>query len=368
LRFETAALSVAATQSLGEQSQESTIAKWESGAPGSPVIIPVRVNENDYRVLVDTGSNGSDFDSDLASDLGRFVSHGVGTFGGKTKRTAYYEPPELRVGTMTLFSPLPVSCRAIREQERRLVGTPLDGILGMDYFREKVIEFDFDRCLFHVSSQLSVEATGGCKCPLIAENGQFYVDCAINGVKVRALVDTGFIGSVGLDEKTFKEVSHSKEDRISEGGFYCDTIKVGEFEHKKHLIAVHRTNVIGLYYLNRYRVAIDAKDKTMHLLPGRRFAHKDHSMCDGAWLDPGRLRGRRSIALGVVKESLAADRGLRRGDILRKYNGRDVDELETALVEREWSQDTNAKIMVEVLRNAFDEDESNDEFVTVHIR
>jgi hypothetical protein len=334
---------------------------------GAPVIVMASLNGKRRRLLLDTGTGKSEFDATLKPELGERIESAIVRTGGKLLAPELFKAPTIHFGTVKLETEGLVSCRDLKQREKRITALEIDGILGMDYLKGSLLQIDFDA--FTVSIDHATEAIRpeGKRIPLAMQKGRPYVDVAIDGTTVRSLVDLGGIGGITLDKAAFAPFAEGVDSAINDGGFYCKTVGVGDFVHENHLVSRYRDTIMGLYYWNRYKITFDFADSSMYLSKGAAFATADHSQCDGAAFQLGLWNGTPIMGFSVVENSLVHKQGVRFRDVLLRFDGRNVSALEPATIERNWCQRGDQKITIQVGRNYLDKDPANDEQLEIVI-
>jgi predicted aspartyl protease len=159
------------------------------------VLAPVFINgQGPFSLVVDTGANGSAISPDVAAALalepGRFpevLLHGV---VGSPKRQAV-RVESIAVGDATLSNAsLPIVIEAL---------DGADGFLGTGAFSDKRVLLDFRQGNIKVSdARPSSEARGFIGVPADLSRAQLVtVDARVNGIRVKAVLDTGAGGTIG---------------------------------------------------------------------------------------------------------------------------------------------------------------------------
>jgi hypothetical protein len=339
---------------------------------GAPPIVSVSINHRERKLLVDTGSQTSQFDLSMKADLGKSTGRGYIEYRNSKVSGLLYAAPILDCGRAELKTDSPVICLKVKQRLNELTGIELDGVLGLDYLRKWVLAFDFAKYQMSFQRSLSDDLRRGEKVPLIVKNGRPYVSCQIDGRNVDCLVDTGGIGFLGLADADFEKMPSDAKGLISADRVeakICREFALGTFKHKN--VFVGNTgefeSSIGLHVLNRYRVALDFESGGMYLLPNRDAFEPDHTQCDGALPAYVEVEGKSVLALAILRGSRAEDAGLKTLDVLIAINGKRAGSLSLPAIERLWSQRGSEDVQLLVRRNCFDDDELNDEEVTITI-
>jgi hypothetical protein len=112
--------------------------------------------------------------------------------------------------------------------------------------------------------------------------------------------------------------------------YYCDQgtclqLKLGEAAHRNLHVQSGSADLIGAYFLARYRVTFDVKNRKAYFDPGRNHLMRDASELDGATFDGG--RGKEKIAISLDSTCLAYQCGLRENDVVVTIGGKSAQEL-----------------------------------------
>ena len=171
-------------------------------------------------------------------------------------------------------------------------GHGTDGKFGLDLFRGKIVEIDFERRRIVLYERLPAEVAGFRKLAFEAHNGSMFVraDCVIDGVAYPHLflLHSGYAGGVLLDDAFVAETGIDKKLRIVDetvlkdsfghaikvrkavlpafalGGTQLADVQAGFFAGQ---IGAQRMSVIGGDVLKRFNWIIDAAHGELYLRP-----------------------------------------------------------------------------------------------------
>jgi hypothetical protein len=326
-------------------------------------MIRIVVGDQPCNVLIDTGSDLSQFDDSLKDKLGEILGPAYATHGEARGRGNAHVAPSIAIGHLQLRSKQVVCLKGRAASLKELTGYKLDGVLAMDYLKDRIITFDWDRGEFTIASELQDPIDKAAEIPLIMENGCPFIECSINDVPVRACVDTGTIGMISVKANRFKELCNAWKDngngrRI--GVTKCARFACGPFVHKDCMVFESPFECIGVNYWSRYRLTIDVRRGRMYLWKGNRFAEPDRSECDGALLTIRRPHGEPMITMAVVDGFLAKRYGLQTRDVLIEVDGTSAHPDAIELLKLRWLQRGQKPFTVRVGRNRWDDDPAND--------
>jgi predicted aspartyl protease len=167
------------------------VALSSGAAYGGPDRILARVTVNGrgpYRFMVDTGANHTALAASMLAELGLSVDRDrsvtvLGINGSVTAPSVHLEG--LDVGALHL-----------RDLQVPVLAGPLlddiDGILGIDGLENKTVTADFMHNRFSVTGSLGGVPIGDVVIPgRLISNHLLQVSCQVNGIKAKAVIDTG---------------------------------------------------------------------------------------------------------------------------------------------------------------------------------
>jgi hypothetical protein len=315
-------------------------------------------------MMLDTGATNTCFHTAHREMLGKRVGIQAATSLGHGFVEAF-EAPVTRIGELELYTggvahvdasgkvsvrPKAVACIDL-DWLTPITGKKVDGLLGMDVLRSRVVSVDFDqgRLRFHSSAPDNV----GEPIPLLwrGERGaqRPYVDAAFgSGADQEFLVDTGGIGnvSIAMSNDLFKifrgdgrlapvvpailrgesvqigRIDGRQNVSIARAGAFL----LADYRHTGLLVISHpHTSAISLAYLSRYLVTFDFPKSVMFLRPGRSFNRHD------VWYDLTSFvvsQRKDGIVVDDVRQGgWGAIAGIRTGDLLVRVNGQDTEQL-----------------------------------------
>jgi predicted aspartyl protease len=167
----------------------SSAAPADSAQPPNRILARVMVNgRGPYRFMVDTGANHTAIAASMLVELGLSVDSGKsmtvsGINGSVIAPSVHLE--SLDAGTLHM-----------RDMQVPVLAGPLladiDGILGIDGLANKTMTANFMHDRFVVTGSLGGVPIGDVVVPgrLISQH-LLEVDCQVNGVKAKAIIDTG---------------------------------------------------------------------------------------------------------------------------------------------------------------------------------
>ena len=213
------------------------------------VIVPARIEgDKPVEVVLSTGTEHSLINSALLQKYKlRSYYTGVGIITGHNDRTVFYAVvPDIRVGELKLTSlNMFFGAQALTTIGER-VGREIFAVLGADFFKGRVVQFDFQKKVVRFLPQ-SPDAPKESRAD--AANDKRVVmrfrydaevlslpiveDVTFNGKKVRTLLDTGALTVVSLTPSAAKQVGlGALTEKGAPGGAKVGSLRLGEMEFK----------------------------------------------------------------------------------------------------------------------------------------
>ena len=206
-----------------------------------------------------------------------------------------FTPPDAKVGSLP-FTREPIVCRDLTSL-CQASGTKFQGIVGLDFLKKWIITIDFDNRHLDFLVPGTARDTGWGECmPFVyGEPGYMFVLATVGkNVPVSMIVDTGFAGTVAFEDSLYSRLVATRDLQIT-GNEHAVTLSgqrgsrvgrlsqfsVGPFRHENLRLSTGKQNILGLDYLDRYRVTIDFPNQRFYLLKGKHFASRDFGQTCG---------------------------------------------------------------------------------------
>jgi predicted aspartyl protease len=238
--------------------------------------VKVETAARSYNFVLDSGAGASVVDARTAASLGLKLGSQLPVLGVDSHAVARYaEGFAGRIGDVPLNgSMLAIDLSgASRSCSRRI-----DGLIGADWFRGRIVEIDFRRKCFCVleQPQSPVANPASVTLPIKARNGAFCVPIAVNGGKPSWVrLDTGcntalqFVvdrrteiawlrTSIGLSQSSGRFAS----GEVQLGEKRLDGVKIGLHERE---IFPGESGLLGTGILSKFKVTIDLKANRLFL-------------------------------------------------------------------------------------------------------
>ena len=293
--------------------------------------VPVKMFGSVHYFLVDTGASATALDSRYRSRLGDPVE--------EIQAHTFYRCPELFFD-QTPAGLVKIFCVDLRMFEL-ITGEQCDGVLGMDFLNNHVVEMDFERQLFSVGKEVSQdikETAWGI--PLTLTNKRHFTASALlnSRVRLQLMIDSGDSATISLNNADWDRVfapgnkPPTQKSLIAGLGTNVTDSQVAriqtlEIQSNKYLNLVcllsPRTNSpssLGLPFLKRHLVTFDFPNQMLYLRPGKDFRIEEEYDMSGLHL----LRQNGNTMVHSVDEgSPAALAGIQAGDLITFINGKE---------------------------------------------
>jgi len=308
---------------------------------GSTVLLPVRVNGSDARLFIlDSGANSIAFDHRFADELGlQPMSTGEGTGAGKGAvpfRRYPRDAAEFDVAGIRFRSDYAISLDL--SNQPGILGFPVAGVLGTDFFRRVTVEIDYDARVVRLHDpDRFTPPEGAPHVPLVFARRLPFVTARLTVAGVpprdrRLLVDSGsedavddslVLESRGPLRRTLGGVGLGNTYEVVFGRI--DRFELGPFVLADLPSVAPGVALVGGEVLRRFRVTFDYPRARLFLVPGQHIADRAPEDRSGLTLRQAEDGGLR-IA-DVAAHSAAARAGLRSGERVVLIDGARASEL-----------------------------------------
>lgn len=266
------------------------IAEFDTRAFGDFFLLPVTLGDEDRLFLVDTGSVMTLFDATLEGHLGARVDT-VSNFAtpGATIKLPRFRAPEAPIGSLLLSPRMVVGCLDLKAL-RHISGMDVRGILGADFFRDYVVQFDFDNACLRFLTAVGNDVGAEVRLLDFADPRPF-CRCKVGDGDEDFLIDTGLVGlAISLRPALFDELLQESRQPPQHGascdpllvvtgmlrtgtvdGVRCSrygrlrSIRVGALEAERISVLSGRCSRLGLGLLSEYLVTFDFPQNKMYL-------------------------------------------------------------------------------------------------------
>jgi hypothetical protein len=320
---------------------------------GDIIVLPVVIGGERYSFALGTGSLRSEVDARLRPALiERARRAGRPDFELKND-----EAPALpiAVGTESFTPAQPMRCSDLTGL-REHCGYDIDGIAGLDFFRDRIVQIDFDHGKFRILSSFSdanLPLNSSSK-PLTADpfgSGLRTLRLDLSGEPHFFVVDTLFPRTLAMHPIFFRRLTETGTlTPFLETSFYVmprsrfcmreallDSASCDEVTHRGLSLLEQERNRVGLAYLSRYQLTFDFQQNWLYLVPGARCYAPDLFARTGIELV---RKDRKVTVLYVFPDQPAFRAGVAVGDVIAAIDGENASsfsmfEIRKALSEKD---------------------------------
>ncbi|MBN2590267.1 MAG: aspartyl protease family protein [Sedimentisphaerales bacterium] len=301
------------------------------------IFLPVHIHGKEYSFLLDTGSSNTIFDSSIKDLLGEPKRITRGSTPANPTIMQLFESPEVQVGPYKLPKGSEVICLDLSTPSMA-IGKQVDGVLGMDFLKQHVIQIDFDENIISFLGQNEADFPGYEQQLDISYNSKGLPQLKgrlLDDIETKFIIDSGYNSTGGLDSEIFDKLIKSENIKTSEsisvtaGGIQksrearINQLFIGSYEYKDLIFTEENTGILGISFLARHAVILDFPNKKIYLKKGSQFNKKDELDMTGLAL----LRNSSGLGVHTVFQSSPAEKaGIKTGDIIVRIEGKDVDE------------------------------------------
>jgi len=351
--FWSAAGRCAEAQEQAAERSSRPLAELAIAKDGAPLIVPVTIEtklpgetaadrKRIYKMLIDTGSGWTVFDTSHRGALGKPISDVAVETPSGVLVGERFNAPQINFGTFGIHIFEEVVCFDLSAASDAL-GEQIDGVLGIDMLMGCIISVNFDEGKLRFLE--AADPSFGKQVPVVMDDAR-----GPGFPKVRAAfdekstvlfsIDTGRVSTFagGLDSVEYaqrlenKELSSALAVAHSEYQFRpfmiettmdmklgrAKSFSLGGYKHQNLVFGQYPNSSVGLGYLSRYCVLFDFRNGVMYLRPGKGFNRPE--LYDLSGLRLSKQNG--DVVVGaVVNRSEAAKMGIKSGDILVEIDG-----------------------------------------------
>jgi predicted aspartyl protease len=181
----------------------------------SMILVPIKLGDRTYPFAIDTGSSHLLFDSSLKSQLGPVRgTRSMGTTIGVSKMETY-DAPRAFLGSLSLQTPEWVCCADLTEF-RKSTGSEIQGIIGMSFLKNYIVDLDFENRRLKFLRQAKAGPEISRQAITFDEKIKIpYIDLDLPHLgKHPFLVDTGFGNALQIDPSDFEALIKDGELRF----------------------------------------------------------------------------------------------------------------------------------------------------------
>lgn len=223
------------------------------------------------------------------------------------------------------------------------IGVKLGGIIGVDAIRNYCIHIDYDasKIMIFQSVEESDPPPGECQ-PLGFQGGLPTITLQLGRRAFPAIVDTGCLDEMlvvtakefkallkdnALDSHDFRKVNRHLFNK-GDGAFLVnEKMQWGENCYFPVQVAISKNVcVVGASVLAQHKLTLDFKKNRCYVSRGENYQLPQHPDFDGILVDPTKPSDVPGyLVVDVQENSLGEKSGLKKGDVILKANGREIE-------------------------------------------
>jgi hypothetical protein len=319
------------------EKKSSPIASFQVPKHGDMIVLPVTIGKKNYLFWLDTGASVDLLDKSLKGELGNYRDTQVVETAKDRVALESYEPPPMRLGTVSLPIEHGVGACDLGEM-RKVSGWDIYGVLGMDSLKHYVVQIDFDDGELRLYPPNTKDGGWGESFPIYANRGGIpEIKMIFDDVPFTFMVDTGCSG-LHVEDHLFRWLDNNNEILFSGKSQCCttfgqkterktwvmDRLCAGSFERRKIICVEGNENRLGLSYLSRFQVTFDFPNGTLILKKGKGYDDIEHDDMAGLHM----LReGKNTVVEIVDPDSPAELAGIQPGDNILRVDDRNASQI-----------------------------------------
>ncbi len=341
---------------LGDSPEVLAEFRFDPNAPW--VFLPVTLEGEQCRFILDTGCTHTMWDASLKDRLGkRFLWPQKGTaVGGKSFTYEYFRAPEAFLGPLKVRRDGLIAVADLAGISTGLQ-KKVNGILGMDFLRHYIVQIDFEQAsvTFLKSRKGIAQADWGAPVRIKQKflSSLPYIEGQVDGVQATFLADTGWgrrpvsgelAGSVFKKARSMTlsgtlqalVTTMAETNTLRTQAFaLSDRFRLGGLEYEDIVFYKGHESTLGVRFFFGHVVTFDFPARKLYL---KRIRDTDVSSSvelrlKGLGLALRRRRGALSVCMAEVN-GVGYRKGVRRNDTLLAVDGKDVSTYSLAALVR----------------------------------
>jgi predicted aspartyl protease len=319
--------------------------------------VPVTLSGQTNFFIVDTGTSATGLDVKFREGLGKPTRH--------EGQQTFYNSPKIGLGN-TPFGLKEIFCTDLT-LFRQITGERCEGIIGMDFLEDRLVELDFDNALFTIHSTVPEQFTkNASRIAMHVYNQRHHmIPARINDQSSNLMVDTGQSRTISLNRADWDQVFQPGEKMAVHkvliaqlGGKVAETyiarlsrLQIGANEYADLLCRLNTSALpssFGMGFLRCHRVLLDFPRNALYLMPRKNIPFKEEHDMSGLHL---LRRDEITFVHSIDQGSPASLGGVQAGDIVLSLNSRKCSEMKMKEIRQLLRANPGDKSAVEVQRN-----------------
>lgn len=352
---------VAERENARSRAEAEVLEEFDVARHGAGLAVSINLKgiERQLLMLVDTGTSASCFDKRLRTQLGTSLGFRDVNTPLQPFRAEEVRAPAARLGSVPL-SRESICVLTDMKPFREETGSDFDGIMGMDYLCNQIVQIDFDAGKLRLLSAIPADAgrkiqfeyaPSGTPAAVVdvgskhyewfvLDSGWMTAGLAVKSQIFQELKDQGELTN-------FQRVRHRDRPGTLAGVGNVSSFRLGPFHHESLRVVSANDNAVSLAYLSRYCVTFDFPARAVYLKESSGYARPDSVDASGLVIV------HRDNAHIVDKAKLGGPgdaAGIKVGDAIARLNGNDAGKI--SLFELRQMLSADGKVLsVVILRN-----------------
>jgi hypothetical protein len=203
---------------------------------------------------------------------------------GMTVELDEYPMPPVQLGRLKPLPDARALCINLLEMQQS-IDEPLDGVIGMDFLRRHILQFDFDAQKLRFLKAVPTDAGDSFALRAGPMQDIPYIELTVGDIAAVFIIDTGCSSTMSANSNLFNQLDKSGHVGIRSTGMFSsagglreqvygrlDTLTLGQFIRRDLILDRHsRLNSFGFSYLKHFIVTFDFPKHLMHLKAGKAF-------------------------------------------------------------------------------------------------
>jgi len=353
---------------------QNILAQFPISKKHDPILLPVTFKHREYMFLFDTGCSMTILDTSFRQDLGEKKKTVQFTNAlGRKMAAEIFDAPDAFLGPLNLRDCGQVLCADLQDFrsvfKRGFNITHLDGMIGMNFLKNYVIQMDFDngRLLFLRATD-SRNLDWGQPFDLDhVRQTPHVVATVLDNIQVSFMLDTAYCIYNSLRTETVEEILR-RDPNVSDNAtaeefgvvlvkkrsVRVNDLALGPFQYRNLAFLDDHFSILGPYFLSRHLVTFDFPHNKLYLKKGAEFDRIDYNATALRLCGPGLAlqRNKDTVFVSAVDPNRTAyQAGMRADDIVLKVNDKDVSSCDLLKVGDLFPEKAYGSVSLTIKRN-----------------